>query len=154
YKNFHGLIRAMKASKNARHLKIVAFGGGALTRDEILYAEKMGFGEGDIQHCFGGDNVLLYLYRSAELFVYPSLYEGFGFPPLEAMAQGCPVVCSNTSSMPEVVADAAELFDPHDIESFVHSLDSVVASELRKSTLRELGLRRVADFSWAACAAK
>jgi glycosyltransferase involved in cell wall biosynthesis len=94
------------------------------------------------------------LYRSAEAFVYPSLYEGFGFPPLEAMAEGCPVISSNASSMPEVIGDAAEFFDPANSECMASALDHVIDSEARRNELKLLGLARVQCFPWADCATK
>jgi glycosyltransferase involved in cell wall biosynthesis len=83
------------------------------------------------------DETLAVLYRSAEVFVFPSLYEGFGLPPLEAMASGTPVVTSNTSSMPEVTGGAAVLVDPYDVGSIVDGVrrvltDPSLAAELRR----------------------
>jgi glycosyltransferase involved in cell wall biosynthesis len=85
------------------------------------------------------------LYRRAAALVFPSLYEGFGQPPLEAMACGCPVACSNAASLPEVVGDAARLFDPRSAEAIVDAVEDVLASP---EAWRERGLRRAAAFSW------
>ena len=100
----------------------------------------------------GSDALLRSLLRKAAAFVYPSIYEGFGFPPLEAMAEGCPVISSRTSSMPEVIGDAAEFFDPNDIDSIAAAIAAVVGSPIRQTELREKGKRRLACFSWAKCA--
>jgi glycosyltransferase involved in cell wall biosynthesis len=100
------------------------------------------------------DNDLPSLYRGAEVFVFPSLYEGFGLPPLEAMACGTPVICSNTSSMPEVVGEAALLFDPYNTNALALALRNVLKDEARKQSLSAAGLNRAAQFSWEQTARK
>jgi glycosyltransferase involved in cell wall biosynthesis len=94
------------------------------------------------------DDQLAVLYRLASVFVFPSLYEGFGLPPLEAMASGTPVVTSNVSSLPEVVGDAAVLVDPHDVDSIVDGLRTVLTDPLRAEEMRRKGLARAREFSW------
>jgi glycosyltransferase involved in cell wall biosynthesis len=88
---------------------------------------------------------LVGLYRQAAALVFPSLYEGFGQPPLEAMACGCPVACSNAASLPEVVGDAARLFDPSSTEDLVDAVEDVLASA---DAWRQKGLAHAARFSW------
>ena len=88
------------------------------------------------------------LYRTAALLAFPSLYEGFGLPSLEAMASGCPVAASNAGSIPEVCGDAAELFDPTDIESIALGIVNALA---RASELTAAGLEQVRKFSWKRC---
>jgi glycosyltransferase involved in cell wall biosynthesis len=88
------------------------------------------------------------LYRGASLFVFPSLYEGFGLPPLEAMACGTPVVCSNTSSLPEVVGDAALTVDPTDVEALAGAMQRVLSDRDLAQDLRRRGLERAAGFNW------
>ena len=88
------------------------------------------------------------LYAGASLFVFPSLYEGFGLPPLEAMASGTPVACSNTSSLPEVVGDAALLFDPCSIEEMANAMRKVLSDSTLRDELRDRGLERSKLFSW------
>jgi alpha-1,3-rhamnosyl/mannosyltransferase len=88
------------------------------------------------------------LYRAADLLVFPSLYEGFGMPILEAMACGTPVACSSTSSLPEVAGDAAVLFAPADVSSIAAAIESVLTSTSRARDLRERGLARAAGFHW------
>ena len=100
----------------------------------------------------GSDAELAGLYQQAALFVYPSLYEGFGYPPLEAMVAGCPVACSNVSCFPETVADAAELFDPYDVDSIAQSLKNVLYSPARSMELVAMGRQNVQRFSWDKCA--
>lgn len=88
------------------------------------------------------------LYAGAELFVYPSLYEGFGLPPLEAMACGAPVVCGDRSSLPEVVGDAALLTDVRDPKALASAIGRALADQALREWLRAAGLRRAASFSW------
>ena len=84
--------------------------------------------------------------------MFPSRAEGFGFPPLEAMACGTPVVCSSTTSLAEVAGGAAELADPEDAASVARALAAVLGSAARRAQLRELGRRRADEFSWERCA--
>ncbi len=95
------------------------------------------------------DKTLAVLYRLASVFVFPSLYEGFGLPPLEAMASGTPVVTSNVSSLPEVVGDAAVLVDPYSAESIADGILGVLRSTHLRGELSKRGLERVKAFSWA-----
>ena len=95
------------------------------------------------------DDTLRVLYRLASLFVFPSLYEGFGLPPLEAMASGTPVVTSNQSSLPEVMGDAAVLVDPYDVGAIVDGMRRVLADSDLAADLRRRGPARAREFSWA-----
>ncbi|MEX1127218.1 MAG: glycosyltransferase family 1 protein [Vicinamibacterales bacterium] len=97
---------------------------------------------------FVPDKTLASLYRLASVFVFPSLYEGFGLPPLEAMAAGTPVITSNVSSLPEVVGNAAILIDPYEPESIAEAMRRVLTDAPLREELREKGLARVKQFSW------
>jgi len=88
------------------------------------------------------------MYSGASLYVYPSLYEGFGLPPLEAMSCGAPVVCSNRTSLPEVVGDAALTIDPEDTQALVEAMRSVLTDSTLRDDLRGRSLQRAAQFSW------
>ncbi len=88
------------------------------------------------------------LWAVADAFVYPSLYEGFGLPVLEAMARGVPVACSNASSLPEVAGDAALLFDPRDKAATAAAVERLLTDRAEAERLRALGLRRAREFSW------
>ena len=92
---------------------------------------------------------LAVLYRLASVFVFPSLYEGFGLPPLEAMASGTPVVTSNVSSLPEVVGDAAILVDPYSAQAIADGILQVLRSTHLREDLRKRGFERVREYSWA-----
>jgi glycosyltransferase involved in cell wall biosynthesis len=97
---------------------------------------------------FVPDETLAVLYRLASVFVFPSLYEGFGLPPLEAMASGTPVVTSNVSSLPEVVGDAALLVDPYEPEAIAQAMREVLTDQALRDSLVRKGLARVGLFSW------
>ena len=94
------------------------------------------------------------LYRAADAFVYPSLYEGFGFPPVEAMACGCPVLCSTRGALGEVVGDAAATVDPEDVPALKLQLARLAANAPLREHLRAAGLRRAAHFDWQRAAAQ
>jgi glycosyltransferase involved in cell wall biosynthesis len=98
------------------------------------------------------DEDLPALYSGADLFVFPSHYEGFGLPPLEAMACGTPVVCSNTSSLPEVVGDAAIMVDPTNVEALAEAMHRVLTDGDLRQHMREKGLARAKQFTWERCA--
>lgn len=88
------------------------------------------------------------LYSEADSFIFPSLYEGFGLPPLEAMACGTPVITSNTSSLPEIVGDAGILVDPHDVKGFANAMNRVLTDDGLKEEMARKGLQRAKLFTW------
>jgi glycosyltransferase involved in cell wall biosynthesis len=94
------------------------------------------------------DAELSVIMNQADLFVYPSLYEGFGLPPLEAMACGTPVLTSNLSSLPEVTGDAAILINPYDIDQMASAMINILEDEELKGGLAKKGMQRAAMFSW------
>ncbi|MDQ3047222.1 MAG: glycosyltransferase family 4 protein [Bacteroidota bacterium] len=152
YKNFQLLIEIYKQSP-ALHEKyrLICFGGDEFNSSEI---EIIGNFRDRVQHLNGDDAILASVYKGAHLFVYPSSYEGFGMPVLEAMAAGCPVVCANSSSLPEVAGDAAFYFPPDVPEQMKMVLiDACENAELRKSMVQK-GLKRVKEFTWDICAQK
>jgi glycosyltransferase involved in cell wall biosynthesis len=153
YKNFDRLLRAYGNSPLLRsQLKLVCFGYQPFSPPELETISTLGLTSDQVLYFSGGDRVLINLYRHGQAFVYPSLYEGFGIPPLEAMSCGCPVVCSNISSIPEVVGAAGEYFDPYDLDSIGQAIERVISSETRRQELIALGWQRIQKFSWAACA--
>jgi len=97
---------------------------------------------------FVDDKALRDYYRHASLVAYPSLYEGFGFPPLEAMASGVPVVTTNTSSIPEVVGDAALMVSPYDSEQLAETMADVLSQPELRVDLSRRGLQQVKKFNW------
>jgi glycosyltransferase involved in cell wall biosynthesis len=92
------------------------------------------------------------LYNGATLLTTPSFYEGFGLPLIEAMSVECPVLCSNTSSFPEVAGPAAEFFDPNSEESLIDAMENIIFDETKKVVLKKEGLLRAKIFSWDKCA--
>jgi len=100
------------------------------------------------------DDQLAILYRLASVFAFPSLYEGFGLPPLEAMASGTPVVTSNVSSLPEVVGDAAVLVNPYDVDAIVDGLRRVLTDPVLAADMSRKGIERAREFSWERSVAK
>jgi glycosyltransferase involved in cell wall biosynthesis len=152
YKNFEGLLEAFAASdslKNSFH--IICFGGGPLSNRENVRLKELGIEE-RVHNVTGSDELLCNYYKNAVAYVCPSLYEGFGIPILEAMEFGCPVVCSNTSSIPEVAGDAAIYFDPSNAGSMQDILETTLFDESLLEGLKKKGLERQAMFSWDRCA--
>lgn len=92
------------------------------------------------------------LYSGAAVFVYPSFYEGFGLPLLEAMACGTPVITSNVSSLPEVVGDAGILVDPHDVKRIRDEIERLIEDSSYRTFLTDKGLKRALQFTWDDCA--
>lgn len=153
YKNFLRLLEAYGTSPQLKMgYELICFGGGAFHADELETMRTLGLDSGQVSQLGGDDQKLAKLYEHASAFVFPSLYEGFGIPPLEAMSHDCPVVCSNTSSIPEVVGDAGEYFDPADIESMRAAIERVVASDSHRNLLIAKGRERLKHFSWDRCA--
>lgn len=152
YKNFKSLLETYVNSNTLKSdFDIVAFGGGAFTNEENTILKKYGI-QDKIIHIAGNDKLLQSLYQSAHAFIYPSLYEGFGLPPLEAMANSCPVITSNTSSMPEVVGNAGCYFNPSDINSIDKAINDVVYNSKLRDKLISNGMIRLKEFTWEKCA--
>jgi glycosyltransferase involved in cell wall biosynthesis len=155
YKNFQGLLKALASSKRLRdEFDLVAFGSSALTSTEKNLIAELKFRDNQIRHVTGSDEVLGKLYAHAMAYILPSLYEGFGLPPLEAMLHNCPVISSNTSSMPEVIGNAAEYFDPISNEQMANAIERVVFSPTRAEELVKAGQVRHKLFTWEQCAKK
>ena len=153
YKNFERLLQAVACSKSLRDdVDVVAFGGGSFSTAELALIQRLNFAPNQIRQNSGSDQSLSEAYSGATAFVYPSIYEGFGLPPLEAMAHSCPVVSSNTSSMPEVIGDAAEYFDPLSIDDIASAIERVVLSDALTQSLIERGRLRAQRYTWKACA--
>lgn len=98
------------------------------------------------------DAELRALYENAGVFVFPSLYEGFGLPPLEAIALGCPVIASNAAAMPEVCGRGAKYFAPHDAAALARAIDAVMADDRERESLASAGAQRLSTYSWNATA--
>ncbi|MBU4328262.1 MAG: glycosyltransferase family 4 protein, partial [Proteobacteria bacterium] len=129
---------------------LICVGGGGFTSEELSTFDGLSMSE-RIKHLSADDTLLASLYSHAALFVYPSLYEGFGLPLLEAMRCGCPIACSNTSAMPEIAGEAAMFFDPSDEEEMRVVIESTVQSKETVTLLRTHGYEREKMFSWDNC---
>ncbi len=153
HKNFNHFVRSVASSTRLKKdFDILAFGGGRFTPQEVTLLAGLGFQSEQVKQLGGNDKLLARLYGQAAAFVYPSLYEGFGLPPLEAMAHNCPVISSNASSMPEVIGDAAEFFNPMSMDDIAAAIERVVYAPDRRNELVKLGQKRLNHFSWARCA--
>jgi len=155
YKNFCALLKAYAASDILRSdYQLICFGGEVFSDNELREMRNAGLNHEQVLQFFGDDNLLAWFYKNASIFIYPSLYEGFGIPPLEAMSYECPVICCHSSSIPEVVGNAGEYFDPKDENSLRITIESLLSSDLRMRELRMLGLERIKVFSWDKSAQK
>jgi glycosyltransferase involved in cell wall biosynthesis len=157
-KNVTTLLRAFSLlvrEKVDRGLTLVIAGGKSWGYQEIFEtARALNLRDRVRFTGFVEDEDLAELYRGARLFVYPSLYEGFGLPIVEAMASGVPVITANTSSMPEVAGGAAVLIDPRSPEALAAAMASVLGDATLSEELRRKGLARAREFSWDAVARK
>lgn len=153
-KNQTRLVQAY-AAMHRRDVKLVLVGGkGWDYREVFAQVERLGLARDVVFAGFVPAEELPWWYRAAEVFVYPSLYEGFGLPVLEAMASGTPVVTSTASSLPEVAGDAALLVDPYDVEAMAQAISRLLDDEPLRAELVGRGLRRAATYSWARTAAE
>lgn len=153
-KNLTRLIEAY-SSLATRQLKLVIAGKrGWLYEGIFRQVEELGLERQVVLTGYVTEEDLPTLLSGARLFVLPSLYEGFGLPVLEALACGTPVVCSNASSLPEVVGDAAILVDPLDVEELAAAMERILGNEALQAELIERGLEQARRFSWERCARK
>lgn len=158
HKNYMNLIEAFKLLKKnrpdaARKMIIAGIPG----RQHKKLQEKIEFESLSDEVLLLGrvdDNKLLWLYRHAHLFIFPSIYEGFGLPLLEAMAFGIPIACSNITALPEIGGEAVLCFDPFDIHDIAKKIDMLLSSENLRNELVKKGLERVKRFSWENTARK
>ncbi|HJR16394.1 MAG TPA: glycosyltransferase family 1 protein [Gemmatimonadales bacterium] len=150
HKNVAGFALAAKLLDRAEYDVVLA--GGV---DKRVFRERSSLPEGRLRMTgYVSDAELRALYENAACFVYPSFYEGFGLPPLEAMACGCPVVVSRAASLPEVCGDAAVYCDPRDPADIARAMEQVLADSAAQEDLRRRSLERARSFSWkrSACA--
>ena len=155
YKNFKGFIEAFSSSDFLlSNYEILCFGGGALTEKELAHLTELGLNAAQVKQISGDDALLSECYAKASALIYPSFYEGFGLPPLEAMANHCPVICSDTSSIPEVVGDAGAYFNPNSSSQMAEVMESLLQSEDMREKLIKNGQSRIAQFTIEECARK
>lgn len=150
-KNIANLVRAYAALSSElieRHRLVLVWSHDHLRQGLLELARQEGVLERIVSVAAPDDSRLGQLYNAATVFVFPSLYEGFGLPPLEAMACGAPVISSNTSSLPEVLGDSAVLVNPRSVGELTRALDVMLSDSRLRSDLSARGLARVRRFSW------
>ena len=148
YKNFSLLLNAF-SKVISKHKDInLCVAGLQFTPEENKIIDELKIQDKVLNFIFPNDYELTSLYKQSLGFVYPSLYEGFGIPPLEAMTCGTPVIASDTSSIPEVVGDAGLLFDPQSTDELVDKLQFILDNPLGRDRLISLGHSRAKEFSW------
>ena len=156
-KNLGRLIdayRLLRQETNLPHRLLLAGEEGWLYDSLFVQVEKLELKSDVIFLGFVPDEELPALFSLADVFAFPSLYEGFGLPPLEAMACGAPVVASDTSCLPEVLSEAALFVDPTDVRALAETLHRVLIDEELRQEMSKRGLGRAAQFSWSASAQK
>jgi len=150
YKNFNNFIYAVAPLLAKYDLQLKCTGRPFTNSENDLLKQQKIFDRTSIQ--FANEDELKEFYANAICFVFPSLYEGFGIPILEAFACGCPLVLSNTSCFPEIAGDAGIYFEPESIDNMREKIDMVICSELLRKTHVSKGFERLKAFSWRQCA--
>jgi len=153
YKNFNNLVKAFSLSNKLQNdFDIICCGGGKFSELEKknILNHKIHFSK--IKQIDVNDDQLHYFYKNASTLIYPSLYEGFGMPTLEAMSLGCPVISSNHSAIIEAVGDAAKLFNPNEPEEITSCIEEIVYSKESTKDFIQKGFDRSKFFTWRKCA--
>jgi glycosyltransferase involved in cell wall biosynthesis len=149
HKNLLTLIGALARIPQERRPKLIMPGYPTWHEQELRrHAEALGVADDLLLLGWVSEPELEGLWQLADAFVYPSLYEGFGLPVLEAMARGVPVACSNASSLPEVAGDAAMLFDPRSESKIAAAIERLLSDESEAERLRRAGIERAKQFTW------
>ena len=152
YKNFNLLINSFCLTKKVvDNYNIVCFGGEDFSVSEKKKLEELNINE-KIFHIKGKDDLLAYLYSKAKLFVFPSIYEGFGIPLIEAMSIGCPVLASNTDIFKEICKEGVHYFENNDQNSLSYQLETLLNSDKELLSKKNLALNISKKYSWKKCA--
>jgi len=153
-KNLGRLLEAfLVVVRNGFQGQLVLAGKGAGAEGITTWSRRNGLEGRIVLTGFVTEADLVLLYNRAKLFAYPSLYEGFGLPPIEAMACGCPVVASNSSALPETLDSAALLVDPESVGALAEAMTAVLGQEALAASLRQKGMERAGSLSWHKTAA-
>ncbi len=148
YKNASLFLDAVSGIlKEQRDIRVILVGGGSLLKEEIEELRRLDIRDFVIQYN-ASDGELAYLYENAICFIYPTKYEGFGFPVLEAFDHGCPVICTNSSSLPEVGGNAALYFEPDNVQDLKDKINHVLSDENLRRQCAAAGRERVKLFDW------
>lgn len=150
YKNFGGLLRALPALAD-KELLLVKVGEIGADNRQLIF--ELGLGARVVHVPYASSDDLVSFYNAAEMLVFPSWHEGFGWPPLEAMACGCPVVASNRASVPEVCGDACLPVDPADTAGITTAMERVLTDPALRADLVRKGRARAREFNWRDTAA-
>ena len=155
YKNIDGLIRAFRHLCNETDSEVTLVVGGKIDPrypEAQRLATSLGLEHRVVFTDYLDEATRLALLRASSLFVFASRYEGFGLPPLEAMAEGVPVIASNAASLPEILGDAALLVAPDDVEGLTRAMRAILSNPALAQRLSKAGRERAAPFTWKACA--
>src|SRR5207253_4800235 len=143
------LLKESEEEQQFRDLKLIIIGDDLSSHPRLRRTVVRSGVQNDVRFLgFVPIDVLRIFYDVAKVFVFPSLYEGFGLPPLEAMAHGTPVITSNTSSLPEVVGNAAVLVNPENVFEIMHALHRVLLDQSLRDKLKTRGYEQAKRFSW------
>jgi len=154
YKNFTRFLEAAAGVLLRQGVEVVCVGGGSFSQDEIALIRSLHLSGRVTLRDAGSPGALANLYHFAQALCYPSLYEGFGFPLLEAFACECPVAAGRTSSLPEVAGDAAAWFEPESVSSIRAAIERILTDDTERRRLIASGTERVRAFSWNESARK
>lgn len=150
YKNFKNFILgSIKTLNENKELSIVCT-GSPLNKEEQTFLNELNI-LNRVHICFVNDEELTYLYSNAVLFIFPSMYEGFGIPALEAFTCNCPAILSDTSSLKEIGEDAAVYIDPNDVKDIENKISNVVNDRSLREKLKLKGKEQLKKFSWSKC---
>nr|WP_262921691.1 glycosyltransferase family 1 protein [Pontibacter ruber] len=148
YKNFQSYLRAISSLfRKYNNLHLICAGGGSFNKEELTLIATLRL-QNRIRQVAINDEKLSTLYRHATAFVFPSLYEGFGIPVVEAFSCGCPALLSNTSSLPEVGGKAALYFDPTSAEEMIHATEQILENTELRNIYAQKGVARATNFQW------
>jgi glycosyltransferase involved in cell wall biosynthesis len=149
YKNFSFFLNSISSLLDEeKDLYLICAGGGVFSKDDMRLLDELKIKKKVLHYPITNDSTLSQLYQKAILFVFPSLYEGFGIPVLEAFSCGCPVAASNTSSLPEVGGDAVNYFDANNSDSIHKVIENIINDNSLQDSLRIRGYERLKLFSW------
>jgi len=146
YKNFHLFLQAMQPIIGSEQMDILCV-GQPFTTEELTAIRSLGM-EQNVHSLFAGDDQLYYIYHHAQCFVYPSCYEGFGLPILEAWSAGCPLILSRSSCFPEIAGEAAAYFEENNVADLTKQTLRVLRSETVRNELIEKGQARLHNYDW------
>ena len=152
YKNFNFFLNSISNSKKiTRDYKVICFGSNKFNNEEINNYTKNGFSKNSVIHISGNDYTLGCLYRYASLLANPSLYEGFGFPPIEAMSLNCPVISSSTGASKEILNNSVLYFNPESSNEIMFKCEDILYNEDLRIKLIDKGFKHSLNYSWKKC---